>query len=363
MNNNNQYNGPTAAQVCQDCQSKIKEICETMPLFVRILVFSNSFLFLFNLFVPYISFYLADIPFFTVFRFQIWRLVTTAFVTTNIISIILCMVFWIKEVIELERSLGTVKYMLTFFVNCICIQLIYCIIMLIIYLITRSKASLLLKVMGGGGRVRNEGLWPIVILEITLRCLKNPEQNVKFFLFPCLIRAKYYPLVLFGVFTLLSGFNIDFEVLSGIAFGYLHHHYLENKLKISDLFALKAEKSFLFKWMINLPGFIRISNTNVVLPVNISVVNASNNRNNSSNSNNNSSNNSSSNNSFRAFSGKGVAVGSSPNQNSDNSSSENRTEEYSHVERNDSGNASGDLSVDSRVELDTSKTNSNENRS
>ena len=358
MNNNNQYNGPTGAQVFQDCKAQIKQIYETMPLFVRIIVFSNSILFLLNLFFPSISLYLADIPYFTICRLQIWRVATTAFITTNIISIILSMIFWVKDVIQLERSIGTIKYMLTFFMNCICIQIIFCSIMFLVFLITRSKTALLLKVMGG--RVRNEGLWPIVMLEITLKCLKNPDQDMRFFLFPCVIKAKYYPLALVGFFTLLSGFNFDFEILSGIAFGYIYHRYLENRLKITDSLALKVERSVLFRWMINTPGFIRISNVDAALPANSIVVNVSNNRNTSNNANNNNNNNNS--NSFKAFSGKGFAVGSSPNDSNENSNSDNRNEEYNH-DRNESGSTSVDISVDSRVGLDTSNSNtSNENR-
>ena len=184
------------------------------------------------------------------------------------------------------------------------------------------------------------------------------SQDMRFFLFPCVIKAKYYPLVLVGFFTLLSGFNFDFEILSGIAFGYLYHRYLENRLKVTDSFALRVERSVLFKWMINTPGFIRISGTGSVLPASSIVVNVNSNRNTSNNSNNNNNNNS---NSFKAFSGKGFAVGSSPDTN-ENSSSDNRNEEYNH-DRNESGNTSVDISVDSKVGLDTSNSNtSNENR-
>ena len=80
-----------------------------------------------------------------------------------------------------------------------------------------------MKAMMGG--VRNEGIWPILMCEITLFCLSSPERPMRFFFFPCEFKAKYYPLILFAVFTVISNFNIDFEILSGIAFGFLCHYY------------------------------------------------------------------------------------------------------------------------------------------
>ena len=63
------------------------------------------------------------------------------------------------------------------------------------------------------GGVRNDGLWPILMCEITLFCLSNPERDMRFFFFPCVFKAKYYPFILFAVFTLLSNFNINFELI------------------------------------------------------------------------------------------------------------------------------------------------------
>jgi hypothetical protein len=131
--------------------------------------------------------------------------------------------------------------------------------------------------------------------DLTLMCLSNPEAPMRFFFFPCIIKAKYYPFVLFGIFMLLSNFNIDFELLCGIAFGFLYHYYLIRKIEISNAFSLKVENSFLCKWMINKKGFISINNTgNPDIPINLSTVT-----------------NTPPPQTFSAFKGKGVAVGSS----------------------------------------------------
>ena len=83
--------------------------------------------------------------------------------------------------------------------------------------------------------------------DLTLLCLSNPKEAMKIFIFPYIIKDKYYPFLLFLFFTFISGFNIDFEVLCAIGFGFLYHFYLKNRLQISNNFILKAENSFLFR--------------------------------------------------------------------------------------------------------------------
>ena len=289
----NDFNG---SQICKDCRDGLNSIIDNMPLFIRIVVFSTLIFYIINLFTPYPAFYLANIPYFTIFYLQIWRLFTTPFITTGLISIIFSLLFWYRHAIQLEREKGTVKYMLNFFMNSCFIQIMYCILLLVISLVIQNNMMMKMKLTMIG--VRNEGLWPILMCDLTLMCLSNPEANMRFFFFPCIIKAKYYPLVLFGIFTLLSNFNINFEILCAIAFGFLYHYYLQYKIEITNSFALRVENSFLCKWMKNKKGFIGLNNTGSPdIPVNIEQVT-----------------NITPSTSFSAFKGKGVAVGASDTQ-------------------------------------------------
>jgi membrane associated rhomboid family serine protease len=102
---------------CQDLKDKIKNIFDSMPLFIKIVLLSTIILYILNLFILYVALYLADIPYFTVYYCQIWRLITTPFITTGILSIIFSLLFWYKDAVKLERDIGTVKYILIFFMN------------------------------------------------------------------------------------------------------------------------------------------------------------------------------------------------------------------------------------------------------
>ena len=319
------FNG---SQMCSDCKNWLNSFLDNLPFFIKWFMIITLFFFLLNFFTVYIAFYLANIPYYTIYQCQFWRLITTAFITTGLINLIFSLLIFYRYSINTEKDIGTIKYMLNFFRNCLFIQIIYSLITLLISLIIRNSILMKMKLTMGG--VHNDGLWPILMCEITLFCLSNPERDMRFFIFPCVFKAKYYPLILSGIFTLLSNFNIDFEILSGIAFGFLCHYYLKNKIEFSNQFVLKLENSFLCKWMKNKKGFISISNPgSPEIPTNLEHI---------TNSNNNNENN------FKAFKGKGVTVGSNENITRENV-------DYSNLA---SRNNSDDMnSTDSKLELNT----------
>ena len=286
--------------ICKECKNFIDRLTISMPLFIKIVVCSTIILYLLNLILPFISLILSDIPYYTIYYFNIWRLITTPFMTTNILSIIFSLFFWFQDAVKLEKEIGTIKYMLIFFMNNICIQIIYCLITFLISLVIRNQCLLKMKITEN--RIRSEGLLPILLCDLTLLCLSNPENLMKFYFFPCTIKAKYYPTVLFVIFIVINGLRIDLEVLCGIGFGVLYHYYLGNKLKIGNNFSNKVENSYLFRWMKNIRGFIPLGGVGIPELKN----NLENERNVAIHGSENSDNNQSG---FQAFKGKGVVVG------------------------------------------------------
>ena len=317
INSDNNNNNLNVSQI--DLISKIKIFWNSIPLFVKFIISSTMIFYILNLFISYISFFLTNIPLFTIYKFQLWRLITNVFITTSLLNIIFAFLSWIKDAIELENRNGTLKYMIIFFINSIFIQIIYCFILVLCYLLTNNKLVLTLNIIMG--KVENNGIWPLIMGELTLLCMTNPEVPMRVFFFPCEVKAKYYPIVLFFLFVIFNGMQIDFRVLFSIIYGLLYHYLLRNKLQITDQFIQKLEISFLFKWMIKLNGFVSLSNSfNPNIPV---VIAPSNNNVEISSSENIQNPNSG----FSAFRGKGVAVGGSLGINNG---------EYSNVSQNSS---------------------------
>ena len=349
----NNPNNSLSGNCCKDCKEFLTGILNSMPFFVKIVVCSTIILYLINFIIPYVAYFLADIPYFTIYYFQIWRIFTTPFITTSLFSVIFSIYFWYEKASRLEKDIGTIKYIIIFFMNSFCIQIMFCILMLLLSLIIRNKAPLVMKISQGG--VRNEGIWPILMCDLTLLCLSNPNEIMQFRFFPCTIKAKYYPIFLFLIFTIISGFQIDFENICGIGFGFLYHYFLRNRLKISNNFAEKLGNSCLCRWMKTKKGFIGSGGINTFANIviregnnvrNVNISNAQDNINKSREKVKQA---------FQAFKGKGVVVGVGDNNTQNN---ENKNE----VNKSDSGeltnvtvSSSDEInSSDSRIDLNNS---------
>lgn len=238
------------------CSDRIKAMWAGVPLFVRFVVVSTVCFYFANLFIPYVSYFLANVPLFTLFYFQIWRLLTTVLISTSIFNILFAFLAWVSEAIRLEQTIGTVRYSLYFLINSVLIQALYSITLLILVPLL-GKQILSRNVMFGS--VDNSGLWPVIMCEITLLCLANPESLTRLFFIPYQFRAKFYPFVLLVFFSLFNG--IQFDLVSGVAYGHMYFYYLKRKLELSDQFILKAENTFIFKWISKFTGFVPFATT------------------------------------------------------------------------------------------------------
>lgn len=294
-----------------NCGEYIKDFWKSIPLFVKTVIILTLVIYIFNLFFPIIAACLVNVPYYTVFRINLWRLFTTVFVTTSLLNILFAFLFWIKEAMSLESSSGTLRYMFIFLINSVMIQLIYTLIMLIAYLFIGNDSVLLMNVQGG--RVENNGLWPIIMSELTILCMANPESTMRLFLFPCDIKAKYYPFCLLIFFTVMGG-GIQFDVFSGVINGVLYHFVIKNRLSLSDTFILKCEECIVFKWLKKVPGFISLTKASSILPISIPQTSSPNTSNNESNANAPSSFTNVSpptGKGYSSFSGKGTTLGGS----------------------------------------------------
>lgn len=102
--------------------------------------------------------------------------------------------------------------------------------------------------------VVNQGLLPILLCDLTLLCLSNPERDMNFHFFK--MKAKYYPFLLLSILILFN-FSSIYEIICGFLFAFYYHKYLKNKIKISDDIAVKISDSSLFAWMKNIKGYIK----------------------------------------------------------------------------------------------------------
>ena len=255
-----------AKEQLEDFKLKIGKIFSNIPLFIKCYFIITLVFYILNLKLTFISYYLINVPAFTILRFQIWRLITSVFITTNILQIILAFFVWVKYASLLETSLGTIKYTLIFLVNTFCIQVLNLIIYPFFSLVYKKSFNSEIK------SKKNSGLWGIVMCEMTLLCVSNPESPMKLLLIPYTVKAKIYPIILVLMFILVNYLEIDVEVISGVIYGFIYFYYLKTKLQISDTFVQKLETNNGFKWLSNFKGFISVTHISSGMPISITKV-------------------------------------------------------------------------------------------
>ena len=255
-----------AKEKLEDFKLKLVKFFSSIPLFIKCFFIITIVFYILNLKLTFISYHLINVPAFTVLKFQIWRLITSVFITTNIFQIILAFFVWVKYASLLETSLGTIKYSLIFLVNTFCIQIFNLIIFSFFSVLSQKSFNTEKKSQ------KNSGLWGIAMCEMTLLCVSNPESPMKLLLIPYTVKAKIYPIILVLLFFIVNYLEIDVEIISGVIYGFIYFYFLKTKLQISDIFVQKLEVSSGFKWLSNFKGFISVTHISSGMPISIAKV-------------------------------------------------------------------------------------------
>ena len=207
-----------------------------VPLFTRFIVYTSITIYIMSWIMISIVLLFCNIPYYTLYEFRIWTLVTTVFVNLNILTLLFALWSWIDISMKLENRNGTMHFILNFFTLNLIIQSIYLTMTIFLSFLFPSVF-----------RQYSAGLWPLIMSLITIECLINPEADYSFFFFP--VKAKFYPWFLLLFFTILNQFMIQIDVLAGILLGYLSFYYIGRFIEISFTTALSFERLFLFSWM------------------------------------------------------------------------------------------------------------------
>ena len=107
-----------------DCKINCQKLYTGIPLFIKMILLITVILYIINIKFSNISFYLSNIPYYTIYKYQLWRIFTTSLMTTNIINIILSILFWVKHASNLEDIMGTIIYLIIIIMNSTIIHLI-----------------------------------------------------------------------------------------------------------------------------------------------------------------------------------------------------------------------------------------------
>lgn len=143
---------------------------------------------------------LGNTPYFSIFHFEVYRIVFSPFVGNSLINLVLIALFYPTMGTRMETSLGSASFLA-----------MLCSFSLITNVLF-DAACMLLYVMGMPTAVfwSCSGFWTVLFSLIVIECMQMPDAPRKLFCLPVEVPAKYFPLVLYVLFCLFSGPQLDF---------------------------------------------------------------------------------------------------------------------------------------------------------
>ena len=172
---------------------------------------------------------LANVPYYTIFKIQIYRIILSPLVSNSILTIILIALFYPSMASRMENALGS-----TCFLSLICT-------LSILTNIFFDVTSITLFYMGVSSAIGFScaGFWTVIFSLITIECMAQPELPRRMLFIPVDIPSKYFPLVLYAFFALFSGLELGFVI--AIAVGYMYSKGFLDKFKLSSNYVDQLE--------------------------------------------------------------------------------------------------------------------------
>jgi membrane associated rhomboid family serine protease len=254
MNNVHGIGGPRGGggqpQSEPSCMDKVKEMWGYVPFFWRIIIYLNLFVYIGSFFYLGILLYAINIPQYVVFKMQIWRIVTSPYAHLDILSLLIGLLVYLMRGYQIEKTKGTAKFAVYFISLSIVVNILATAIGIIgKQLLTNCIASILLSFP-----CYVAGLWPMILVDMTVDSLKDPNREMMFWWCPFPIKARYYPYIFLVLFGVMSP-PIFVGILWGYITGVLYSNGALNFLNPSDNWINKLH-SVVFKPFQNNSAYI-----------------------------------------------------------------------------------------------------------
>ena len=226
--------------------STLKTWFNSITFMVKQIVAISIILWIIDLFtINYVTFIFANVPYYSIGYFQIWRFITGNLITSGIFSLIFALIFWVSDGKVVEKMKGSARYLIYFLIHSMIIQIFYA---LIYYFLINKKSP-------DKSNIRSNGLWCYIILEVTINCLVSPESNIFLPFIPYAIKAKFFPIIILMIFFIFGGFDLGMFIAVG--YGFIYSFFLYKYLEINSEFIINFENKFL-RCFFGYKGYIQI---------------------------------------------------------------------------------------------------------
>ena len=179
------------------------------PMITRSMTTTHAIAYFVNIFFD-LRLGLGNVPVFTVYKFEIYRILTSLFICTGFIPLILAYFSFLPTGKRLEYSMGSTDFFCILMTIGVMTNIMYvCLAFLLDYLLGNQHWL----------AIPSFGLWNIMFGVISLECTKAPRNSVrKFFIWT--IPTLYYPVALLISFSFLGGFSLAHLISVSIGFGF-----------------------------------------------------------------------------------------------------------------------------------------------
>ena len=213
---------------------------------VKLIVIISIILWIIDLFTNnYITYIFANIPYYSIGSFQIWRFITGNLITSGIFSLIFALIFWVSDGKVVEKMKGSLKYLIYFLIHSIIIQIFYALIYY--FLINKSQPE--------KKDIHSTGLWCYIICEVTINCLISPESKIFLPFIPYPIKSKFFPIIILLIFFIFGGF--DLGMLIAVGYGFIYSFFISKYFEINNDYIINFENKYL-RCLFRYKGYIQI---------------------------------------------------------------------------------------------------------
>ena len=156
------------------------------------------------------AYLLANIPILTIFKFQLYRIVTSPLICSDFLSLFFAFMGFMNNGVRLEQSMGSTLFAVLFFTLTIVTNILFLIISILLWGLTNNEGHLASASMG---------IWSVLLGIIAVECSEAPadtKRRLFFFEVPTL----YYPLVLLALFSMFAGFRLAYVLGVAVGFAY-----------------------------------------------------------------------------------------------------------------------------------------------
>lgn len=179
------------------------------PLVTRYMITINAVSWIVGFFVDP-SLALNCIPFFTILKFEVYRILTSPLVCQSILSLVFAYISFVDHGKRLEFSMGSTAFAYLMMVLAAVTNVAFLVVCFTLNGLSGEPAYLYLQ---------SSGIWIILFGLISIECCKA-NAGSKRRLFFCDVPTMYYPLGLLGLFSLFGGFQLAYAISVGVGYAY-----------------------------------------------------------------------------------------------------------------------------------------------